>query len=137
LFAPLAGPDANLSFFETYFVCVAGALFSSCIFYFMSEIFLKKAAKKRTELRLGALEKGIELPRKNKFTKTNKFIVRMKMRFGIYGISMFAPLLLSIPLGTIVAAKFYGKERKTFFIIMLGIVLNGFLTTGLAFLIRG
>ena len=61
----------------------------------------------------------------------------MKMRFGIYGISMFAPLLLSIPLGTIVAAKFYGKERKTFFIIMLGIVLNGFLTTGLAFLIRG
>ena len=137
LFSPLAGPDANLSFFETYFVCVAGALFSSGIFYFMSEIFLKKAAKKRTELRLGALEKGIELPRKNKFTKTNKFIVRMKMRFGIYGISMFAPLLLSIPLGTIVAAKFYGKERKTFFIIMLGIFLNGFLTTGLAFLIRG
>ncbi len=137
LFAPLAGPDANLSFFETYFSCVSGALFSANIFYFMSEMFLKRAAEKRKKIRIDALEKGIELPRKNKFTKTNKFIVRMKMRFGIYGISMFAPLFLSIPLGTIVAAKFYGKERKTFFIIMLGIFLNGFLTTGLAFLIRG
>ncbi len=137
LFAPFAGPDSNLSFFETYFACVSGALFSANIFYFMSEIFLKRAAKKRKKLRLDALAKGIELPRKNKFTKTNKFIVHMKMRFGIYGISMFAPLFFSIPLGTIVAAKFYGKERKTFFIIMLGIFLNGFLTTGLAFLIRG
>lgn len=137
LFAPFAGPDAGLTFFETYTSCVAGALFSSTIFYFMSEIFLKRAAKKRAQLRLDAMNKGIELPHKSKFTKTNKFIVKMKMRFGIYGISMFAPLLLSIPLGSIIAAKFYGKEKKTFFIIMLGIFVNGLLTTGLAFLIRG
>lgn len=137
LFAPFAGPDLGLTFFETYFSCVSGAFFSATIFYFMSEFFLKRAAKKREQLRLDAIKNGIELPRKNIFTRTNKFIVKMKMRFGIYGISMFAPLFLSIPLGSIVTAKFYGKEKKTFFIIVLGIFVNGLITTGLAFLIRG
>lgn len=137
LFTPFLGPDLGLTFFETYFSCVAGALFSSVIFYFASEFFMIRAHKKRVLIREEAIRNGIELPYKKKFTRMNKFVVRMKMRFGIFGIAMYAPLFLSIPLGSIVTAKFYGKEKKTFFIIMLGIFVNGFITTGLAFLIRG
>lgn len=137
LFAPFGGPDAGLTFIETYITCSSGALISAAFFYFMSGMFLKRAADKREFIRLDAIKNGLELPRKKLFTRTNKFIVKMKMRFGIYGISMYAPLFLSIPLGSIVAAKFYGKEKKTFFIIMLGIFVNGLITTGLAFLLRG
>jgi len=135
LFTPFGGPGIGMTFFETYFSCVAGAVFSSTIFYFASEFFMKRTIQKKLLIKKQAEEAGIELPLKKKFTKTNKFVVRMKMRFGIYGIAMYAPLFLSIPLGSIITAKFYGKEKKTFPIILFGIFFNGLLTTGLAYLI--
>jgi hypothetical protein len=135
LFTPFGGPKAHLTFFETYFSCVAGAVLSATIFYFLSELLMVSTRKKNEKLRREALASGIELPFKKKFTKTNKFVVRMKMRFGIFGIAMYAPFFLSVPLGTIITAKFYGKEKKTFPIILFGIFVNGLLTTGIAYII--
>lgn len=135
LFTPFGGPKAGLSFIETYVVCVAGALLSAAIFYFSSEFFLIRAHKKRKELIRKSIETGIPLKQKKKFTKTNKLIVRIKHKLGIIGVAFYAPLFLSIPIGTIITAKFYGKEKRTFPLIILGIFVNGIITTGSAFLI--
>ncbi len=135
LFTPFGGPGIGMSFFETYFSCVSGAIVSAAIFYFMSEFFMIRTHKKKLLLLKQSIESGIPLPYKKKFTKTNKFIVRMKMKFGLFGIAMYAPLFLSVPIGSIITAKFYGKEKKTFPIIILGMFVNGLLTTGLAYLI--
>jgi len=135
LFTPFGGPKAGLSFIETYVVCVAGALLSAAIFYFSSEFFLIRAHKKRKELIQKSIETGIPLKQKKKFTKTNKLIVRIKHKLGIIGVAFYAPLFLSIPIGTIITAKFYGKEKRTFPLIILGIFVNGIITTGSAFLI--
>lgn len=127
LFAPFGGILAQLTFFETYFSCVAGALFSATLFYFSSEYFMKRARdKKRQQLLNGQVKNE-----KKKFTRTNKGIVKLKSRFGKYGIAFFAPLILSIPLGTIITAKFYGRENGTYLLIILGIVVNGLITTGI------
>ena len=134
LFTPFTGPGLKISFFETYISCVAGAVLSAAIFYFSAEFFMIRAHNKRKLLIQQAKDKGIELKAKKKFTKTNKAIVRMK-RLGIIGISFYAPLFLSVPLGTIITAKFFGKDKRTFPLIILGIGINGILTTGLAFLI--
>ncbi|MBI1837708.1 MAG: hypothetical protein HYR91_10640 [Flavobacteriia bacterium] len=133
LFAPFGGPASGLTFFETYISCIAGAIISASIFYFMSEYFLKKAHEKRHQKIHEAIQNGIELPHKNKFTKTNKFVVKMKLKLGIYGVAIFAPLFLSIPLGTIITAKFYGKEKSTYPIILMGIVMNGLILCGIAY----
>lgn len=133
LFTPFAGPGAGLTFFETYISCVAGGIFSAAVFYFASEYFMKRAHAKKIELQKQAFQNGTELKSKRKFTKTNKFIVRIKFRFGIYGVSMYAPLLLSVPIGSIITAKFYGKQKKTFPLIVLGMGINGFLTCGIAY----
>ena len=135
LFTPFGGPKAGLSFVETYVVCVAGALLSASIFYFSSEFFLKRAHKKRKELIRISIETGIPIKQKKKFTKTNKLIVRIKHKLGIIGVAFYAPLFLSIPIGTIITAKFYGKEKRTFPLIILGIGINGIITTGAAFII--
>lgn len=135
LFTPFGGPKAGLSFIETYVVCVAGALLSAAIFYFSSEFFLIRAHKKRKELIRKSIETGIPLKQKKKFTKTNKLIVRIKRKLGIIGVAFYAPLFLSIPIGTIITAKFYGKEKRTFPLIILGIFVNGIITTGSAFII--
>jgi len=135
MFAPFGGPGAHMGFFETYFVCIAGALFSAAFFYFMSEFFMKRAHDKRARIRHAAAERGMPLPEKKKFTKVNKFIIRTKRSFGIYGIAMYAPFFFSVPIGSIIAAKFYGSDRRTFPLIVLGMFVNGMITTGLAYLI--
>lgn len=135
LFTPFAGPASGLNFFETYFSCTAGAIFSATIFYFASEYFIKKSHAKKIRLKQLALEKGEIFPEKKKFTKTNKFIVNIKRKFGIYGVSMFAPLFLSVPIGSIITAKFFGHLKKTFPLILLGMFVNGLVTTGLAYFI--
>jgi len=72
---------------------------------------------------------------KKKFTRSNKFIARLRSRFGKIGICFFAPLFLSIPLGSIISAKFYGRENNTFLFIFVGLLLNGAVTTFLAYVI--
>lgn len=132
LFTPFGAPKF-LSFWEAYFSCVAGGIFSAAVFYFASEYFMKRAHASKVKKREEALANGIELPKKKIFTKTNKTVVRMKHRLGIIGVSFYAPLFLSVPIGTIITAKFYGKEKKTFPLIVLGMFINGLITCGIAY----
>lgn len=85
---------------EVMSITFAGALAGSAIFYFGSEWLLKRSVKKSK-------------PGKRKFTARNKAIVRMKSRWGLTGLLMIAALL-SVPISSILAAKFYRHERFTY-----------------------
>lgn len=137
MFTPLGGPDMGLSFFETYFSCVAGGIVGSAVFYFSGGYFIRRAIEKREKLIADNLAKGIETPPKKRFTRMNKFIVKLKRSIGIVGISFWAPFFLSIPVGSIVTAKFYGDDKRTYPLIVIGMFINAFATTGIAYLIRG
>ena len=137
MFTPLGGPDMGLSFFETYFSCVSGGIFGSAIFYFSGGYFIKRAANKREKQIADNLSKGIKTPSKKRFTRLNKFIIKLKQSIGIIGISFWAPFFLSIPVGSIVTAKFYGDDKRTYPLIVIGMFINAFATTGIAYLIRG
>lgn len=136
LFAPFSGPIMKLNFLETYLSCISGAIAAAFIFYFSSEFFMIRAHKKRKALLHASITSGIPLKYKPKFTRFNKLIIRLKRRFGIYGIAFYAPLFLSVPIGSIVTAKFYGKEKRTFPLVLLGICMNGAITTGIAYGIK-
>jgi prolipoprotein diacylglyceryltransferase len=75
------------------------------------------------------------LKKKKKFTKTNRAIIRLKQKLGIYGICFWAPFFLSVPIGSIIVAKFYGKQREAFPLIIVGMFLNAFLMTSLSYLL--
>ena len=133
LFTPFGGPAAGLTFFETYLTCLLGAFFSGTIFYFLGEFLLNRSKNKNLLRRQKAIENGEPLKEKKIFTRMNKNIVKMKHRFGIVGISFFAPLFMSVPVGTIITAKFFGKRKITYPLILLGFCINGLLTTGIAY----
>lgn len=135
MFAPLSALPFKLTFWETYFACVAGGIFGAAIFYFSAGYFMERAVQKRAKLRKEALESGIEIPRKKVFTKTNKIVVKIKHTLGIYGTAMWVPFFLSIPIGSIITAKFYRHDKRTFPIIILGMFVNGLATTGIVYLI--
>ena len=133
MFTPFCGPAAGLTFFETYFSCLAGGIFSGTIFYFLGEFLLKKARAKKMAAYHNSIKTGVPIKQKKTFTPLNKGVVKMKLKLGIVGISFFAPLFMSVPVGTIVSAKFFGKNKFTYPLIVLGMVCNGLLTTGIAF----
>ncbi len=133
MFAPFTGFGLGLNFWETYISSVAGGTFGAAIFYFASEGFIKFSQKKRKQKEIAYREKGLEFPKKKRFTKTNRFIIRLKRRLGIYGICFWAPFFLSVPIGSAVAAKFYGKLGKTFPLIFLGMCINAMITCSLAY----
>lgn len=59
---------------------------------------------------------------KKKFSKTNRFIIKVKHRFGIVGIALLSPVLLSIPLGAFIAERFY-KDKKKVILYLSGSVI--------------
>lgn len=137
MFAPLAGPKMGLSFTETYFACVSGGIFGATIFYFASGYFIQRSDYQFKAKNEAYLAKGLPPKIKKKFTKTNRFIVKLKRSIGLIGVSFWAPFLLSIPLGSLVAAKFYRHKKITYPLIVIGMFLNGLVTTGLVYLTYG
>ena len=137
MFAPFGGPGLKLSFMETYLTCVSGATFSAAIFYFSAEYFLNRARRKRAAFIEKSLRTGKRIKVKKTFTRMNKLIVHIKTKLGIIGTCFWVPLFLSIPLGSIVTAKFYSRRRKTFPLIVVGIFLNALVTTTISYTIYG
>lgn len=134
MFAPFTGVILKLSFLETFLICAIGGTFSAAIFFYSSEYFIVRSILNKRKRKEEAISQGLTWIEKPKFTKTNKFIVKMKRTFGIYGICFWAPFFLSVPIGTIITAKFYGKLKKSFPLIVLGMFLNSFIMSSFAYL---
>lgn len=135
MFAPSTGSLLNLPFWETYFASVIGGTVSAFFFYFLSELIIKRSHNKKIEKNLELERQGLPIIHKKKFTKTNRFVVRLKWNLGMYGICFWAPFLLSVPIGSMVVAKFYGKLKKTFLLIIVGMFINAMVMCLLSYLI--
>jgi len=45
------------------------------------------------------------------FTKTNRFIVKFRMKYGLIGIIVASPIFLSLPIGAFLLNKYYPKHK--------------------------
>lgn len=137
LFTPMGGPAAELTYFETFLSCLSGGLFSAAVFFYSASFFMKRnqirrAVKQEKNRALGLAEKS-----KRKFTRTNRSIISLKFKLGKLGICWLLPLFLSVPIGTIICAKFYKHHPDTFIYIVLGMSVNCAIITGLTYGVDG
>jgi hypothetical protein len=137
MFAPFAGPHLHLPFYQTYLAAFIGGSLSSAVFYFASDFFMEWTHRRKVRKQTLLLEQGLPIPKKKVFTKTNRLVIRLKMKFGKYGICFWAPFFFSVPLGSIIVAKFYGKLRESYPLILLGMAINATITTFLAYVVFG
>ena len=129
MFSAIPGPALGLNYVETVISIFVGAVISAAFFFFSAEYFMQRAQKKRINLMHEALKKGETIAQKKVFSRMNKGVVRLKLRFGKIGICFWAPFLLSVPVGSIIVAKFYGKYSFTFLYVILGMLINSLLTS--------
>ena len=113
---PVASMQFDFNFLETILWTNVGGILGIYFFAFLSErliiwwdrIFRKKRIQSSEE---GPGEKKI-------FTKKNRRIIRIKQQYGLLGIALSTPFLLSIPVGTFLVVRYY-RYTKTRFLYLI------------------
>lgn len=60
-----------------------------------------------------------------KFSKRTRFLVHIKRRFGLSGIALLTPVILSIPIGVLFSLSFTANRRKVFWGMTASCILWG------------
>lgn len=128
LFAPGAALGMQLTYWETIIVTTAGGCTGVCVFYFGAGALFRRAERKRKakELILRAQGKYVQ---PKKFSRMNKFVVKIKRRFGLFGVATVTPPLISIPFGCIILARFYPNWKFTIPVLFGFVVFWSFFLT--------
>ena len=61
-------------------------------------------------------------PTRKVFTKRNRRLVILFKKYGLFGIALLTPILISIPIGTVVANSFEANKRKIFLYMFISIL---------------
>lgn len=132
----------DFSFHNTLLITSAGGISGVLFFAFFSEeiivfynwfVYQYLVRYPRTH-RVAKAVKSIYhkvFPKKEKkiFSPRSKRFVRIKQTYGLIGISVLTPLLLSIPLGTFLAIRFYKRTNKTIFYLCAAVVMWSFIVS--------
>lgn len=127
LFAASIVGASSLSPLEIAISTGLGALCSFNVFYWSSSYFMNKAKNRKTRSpRNTAIRDYVN--KKAVFTKMNKYIVKAKMsKSGFWLICILAPLFLSVPIGSILVAKFYRDTKAAYPLVMVSLTLFAFI----------
>lgn len=110
LFAAAVSYGFQHTYWQTVALLVIGGGLGTAAFYGLGVRLLEG-------IRLRALRRSRALaaagkPRKKVFTRTNRFIVRVKIRYGLVGLAVMPPIL-SVPITALIAAKYFRHDRRT------------------------
>lgn len=108
---PIAIMQFKFSFVETILWTNIGGIMGIYFFAFLSEKLIawwnRTFRKKARENKSPGKEKKI-------FTKKNRRIIRIKQQYGLIGIALSTPFLLSIPVGVFLVVRYYRSSKIKF-----------------------
>lgn len=112
----------GLNFLQTLIAVTLGGIAGFFFFYHMSGFAIKQLHHVKTFLRKHAppiirlkfrqmmtWRKGITGERV--FSRRNRFIASFRAKFGLIGIVVLSPVILSIPIGAFLLNKYYSKHK--------------------------
>ena len=108
---PLSAYQYEFNFIQTLIFSIVGGVIGVFLFSALSnkinKLFPKKNKVKRTKKR------GIK----------EAITIKTARKYGVYGIAAITPILLSIPIGTLIALRFFPEKKKTIPILMSSVVI--------------
>ncbi len=106
LTAPITSLNIGFNYLQTLLITTAGGIMGVFAFYYLSNgiafLFYKISSR---------FNRG-KPKRKKVFTWKNKMIVKTVRKYGLLGVAIITPVLLSIPLGTFIAARYYHDQSQ-------------------------
>ena len=120
--SPLVSYGLGYTFLQTLLITSVGGCVGVLVFYRMSAWLIKRARLQRLHNAI-ATQHGVNSRRRKVFTRTNRFIVRLKRYHGLQGLAALTPILISIPIGTVIAAKYFRHDRRTLPTLLSSVVI--------------
>ena len=113
---------------ETVLISSIGAFLGVWLFYSFGERLFTWMAKRNANMKKSAKPKKV-------FTPTRKWIVKIKNNYGIYGL-MGVSAIISVPITSLIASKYFKHEKSTPWWLCLGFVLWSFVLTGISWSVK-
>ncbi len=137
-FAAFYNTDINLTYLQAVAACIAGGMlgvyvftnFSPIVFSAIHEVQVAVKNLIRKKKNDGTFPEQPVTKRKV-FTPHNRRIVHVWKKYGLIGIAFLSPLIISIPIGAVIAAKLVHNKKKIFLYMFVAIsfwslVMNSF-----------
>jgi len=140
----------DFTFFETVLYCVVGGMLGVGVFTFFSiEIQLivtwikhqwaKAFSKPQIFSKPNATEENLEInyefvkadKKKKVFSPQSRKFVRIWRKYGLMGVAFLTPVIISIPIGTIIANAFEDNKKRIFLYMVFSILFWSLLLTGI------
>jgi len=109
---PLAIMVYKMGFWETLLWINIGGILGIFFFTYLSKGLLILWEGLKTKY-FGKKKKKQSEPKKI-FTRKNRLIIKIKNNYGMLGIALSNPILLSIPVGAFLAQRYYGNKPSRF-----------------------
>jgi hypothetical protein len=145
LFAPLLAIGYGFNYLQTVGFTTAGGILGILFFYFLSKWLIRQYEKfcPRIVGYFGGSEATERWLEENKcrksnrkvFTRKNKLIINIRNKYGLIGIILLTPVLLSIPIGAFLAQKYYARKTNILVYMSISVVLWSCFLSGFFFLL--
>lgn len=123
----------GLNFEQSLIAVTLGGISGFFFFYYFSgfvikrfhhvKIFLRKHIPQSFRLKYRQLLLWrIKMTGERVFTKKNRFIARFRAKFGLAGIVILSPVVLSLPIGAFLLNKYYSKHKFATHFMVLSIL---------------
>lgn len=130
LIAPALSFSLGLNFMQTLLSTTSGGITGVIFFFFLSRwsilLYKRYFVLYTYKIKYGIydfLNMGIPvIVPSRRFTRRNRFIIKVIRKYGLSGIVILTPILLSIPLGTFLATRYYSSNRYLL-VYLIGSVL--------------
>lgn len=144
--APPLSLGYGFNFLQTFMTTTAGGLIGIIFFFYLSEgililwkriwPFIKSFFVKKHLIHLHEEAKHKKENNKPSFTWKSRMIINVKRKWGLIGIATLTPILLSIPLGTFLANRYYKNKRNILIYLSVSVTCWSLLMSSLYFLIK-
>lgn len=133
LLAPSTAIAAGYGFLKTLVITFCGGSSGIIFFYYFGGWTLKKLGC------MGVSTTKVNeasIPKRKIFTKKNKWIIKIKSKFGLAGLSLITPGIISIPIGSILAAKYFRRNPNTLAYLVASVFLWSLALTSISMLFK-
>jgi hypothetical protein len=111
---PVAVYIMKMSFWETLIYTNIGGVIGAVIFFYFSDFLIRLWKRYWPE------SLSVHRRKKKVFTRGNRRFVILRRKYGLPGIVFLSPVLLSIPLGSFLAVKYYGTRTRNIVWLIAG-----------------
>jgi len=131
LFSPFTAVALGFSFQKTIIVTSIGGIVGVLFFYFGGVWFFEKLAK------LNWKKKSENQSEENiKKEKRNRRLLKIIDKYGMFGVAALSPVLISIPIGAVIASKYFNKNPFAIIYLIVGVLFWSVVLTGISVFLK-